>query len=258
MKDSRLSCTRYPDLYGRSVFISGGATGIGKSLVEAFCAQGAHTAFVDIDVAAAEALVAKLRAAGGKVEFMRCDVCDIEQLRSCMDTLATALGPFSVLLNNAANDRRHTLASLEPEDFDQLVSVNLKHYVFAIQKVLPMMQQLGGGSVINFGSFGWMINNSGYPAYAASKAGVHGLTKGLCQELGADGVRINTLVPGWVMTEKQQALWVDEKATQQIADNQAMRGQLLPEHVAQMALFLASDASCMCSGQNYLVDGGWA
>ncbi len=258
MKTNNQPAVRYPDLEGRSVFISGGATGIGKSLVEAFCAQGASVAFVDIDVAAAEELLATLTTAGSKVAFMPCDVCDIEQLRACIDALASQLGPFAVLINNAANDQRHTLSDLEPETFDKFVAVNLKHYVFAIQKVVPMMRQLGGGAVINFGSFGWMINNSGYPVYAAAKAGVHGLTKGLCRELGAEGIRVNTLVPGWVMTEKQKAMWLDDKGKQQIADNQAMRGEVLPEHVAQMALFLASDASSMCSGQNYLVDGGWA
>ena len=248
----------YGDLKGRTVFISGGASGIGATLVESFAQQGALVGFVDRDEEAGLALAKRLVDSGVQVRFDSCDVCDTAKLQSCIDQVAQELGPISVLVNNAANDVRHRLEDLTPERFDELIGVNLKHYTFAIQRVVPMMREMQRGSIINFGSFGWMISTAGYPVYAAGKAGVHGLTRGLARELGRDRICINTLVPGWVMTDKQRELWVDDAARAMIERDQRVRGEVLPEHVAHMALFLASDVSRMCSGQNYLVDGGWA
>jgi NAD(P)-dependent dehydrogenase (short-subunit alcohol dehydrogenase family) len=247
----------YPDLAGRTVLISGGATGIGRALVEAFAGQGARTAFVDIAESAGAALAAHLSEAGHKVSFQCCDITDIRAYQRAIRQVADQFGPITVLLNNAANDVRHTLDGLSYERFDELIAVNLKHAMFAAQAVAPMMRQAGGGSIINFGSVGWMMASAGYPVYAASKAAMHGMTRGLARDLGGDGIRVNTLVPGWVMTEKQLQLWVDDAAREQIKRSQCMPGQLLPEHIAQMALFLASDAAAMCSAQNFIVDGGW-
>jgi len=247
----------YPDLEGRTVLISGGASGIGEALVEAFARQGARTAFVDIARDAGLALEERLRAEGLEVLFRYCDITDLRDYQSTIQAVAGQLGPVTALLNNAANDVRHGLDSISYERFDELLAVNLKHAMFAVQAVAPMMRQAGGGSIVNFGSVGWMMASPGYPVYAACKAAIHGMTRGLARDLGADGIRVNTLVPGWVMTEKQLRLWVDEAAKEKIKQSQCLPGPVLPEHVAQMALFLASDASRMCSAQNFIVDGGW-
>lgn len=251
------STASYPDLQGRTVLISGGASGIGQALVEAFAAQGANTAFVDIAVDAGLALEKSLKSQGHNVVFKPCDITDIRQYQLTIREFADQLGPITVLLNNAANDVRHSLDSLSSERFDELITVNLKHQMFAAQAVEPMMRQAGGGSIINFGSVGWMMATAGYPVYAASKAAVHGMTRSLARELGGAGIRVNTLVPGWVMTEKQLQMWVDDEAKALIKRSQCMPGSVLPEHIAQMALFLASDVSSMCSAQNFIVDGGW-
>lgn len=248
---------RYPDLAGRTVLISGGATGIGLALVEAFARQGALTAFVDIAEQEGRALMERLNDEGRKALFLPCDVTDIRSYQHIIHRIALQFGPISVLLNNAANDVRHQWEAISPERFDELVAVNIKHALFAAQSVAPMMRQSGGGSIINFGSVGWMKATAGYAVYAASKAGVHGLTRALARELGADGIRVNTLMPGWVMTEKQLQLWVDDAAKEVIKRSQCLPGFVLPHHIAQMALFLASDVSAMCSAQNFIVDGGW-
>ncbi|WP_409525815.1 SDR family NAD(P)-dependent oxidoreductase [Nitrincola sp. MINF-07-Sa-05] len=247
----------YPDLKGRQVLISGGATGIGQSLVEAFARQGSRTAFVDIDTGAGQALEEKLVEEGLQVLFRPCDITDVRGYQSTIHEIADHFGPISVLVNNAANDVRHALDEISYERFDELIAVNLKHQMFAAQAVVPMMRQVSRGSIINFGSMGWMMAAPGYPVYAASKAAVHGMTRALARDLGGEGIRVNTLVPGWVMTEKQLKLWVDDKARELIERSQCLQGPLLPEHIAQMALFLASDASAMCSAQNFIVDGGW-
>ncbi|MCP8687321.1 SDR family NAD(P)-dependent oxidoreductase [Marinobacterium sedimentorum] len=247
----------YPDLKGRTVLVSGGATGIGRALVEAFARQGARTAFVDLADAPGQALQRQLQAEGHEVQFKLCDITDVQAYQQVIQQVAEQYGPITVLANNAANDVRHSLDSLGLEQFDALVSVNLKHAMFAAQAVAPMMRKAGGGSIINFGSVGWMMATAGYPVYAASKAAVHGMTRGLARELGGDRIRVNTLVPGWVMTEKQLQLWVDESAKELIKRSQCMAGSVVSEDIADMALFLASDAASMCSAQNFIVDGGW-
>lgn len=248
---------RYADLEGRVVLISGGATGIGRSLTEAFAAQGAHVCFVDMAATEGEALAASLREAGLSVHFTAVDVTRTARWQAAIRGFAEAHGPITVLVNNAANDKRHSLAELTEDGFDAGIAVNLRHQLFAAQAVAPMMRAAGGGSIINLGSIGWMIAGSGYPVYAAAKAAVHGMTRGLARDLGRDHIRVNTLVPGWVMTDKQLRLWVDEAAREQIARAQCLPGPVLPQHIAQMALFLASGASAMCSAQNFIVDGGW-
>lgn len=248
----------YSDLNGASVLVSGGASGIGADLVKRFAEQGAKVAFVDIMAEQGDALAASINEAGGTALFLACDLTDCVAYQATIEQAAEAHGPISVLVNNAASDIRHSLESITPAKFDALVSVNLKHQLFAAQSVVPMMIKQGGGSIINFGSFGWMINTSGYPVYAACKAAIHGMTRGLARELGQHHIRVNTLVPGWVMTDKQERLWVDDAARELIDKNQCLTGLVLPEHISNMALFLASDASVMCSAQNFIVDGGWA
>lgn len=247
----------YPDLKGRTVLISGGATGIGQAMVRAFAIQGARVAFVDLSADAGERLAEILTNEGYDALFQHCDITDIRTYQRTIRRMADQFGPITTLINNAANDVRHKLDDITCERFDELMAVNIKHSMFAAQAVAPMMRQAGGGSIVNLGSVGWMINTPGLPIYAACKAGVHGMTRALARDLGPDGIRVNTLVPGWVMTEKQMQLWVDDAVRDLIERSQCLPGKVLPEHVAQMALFLASDASCMCSAQNFVVDGGW-
>lgn len=247
----------YPGLKGRSVFISGGASGIGEALVRAFVVQGAHTAFVDIDKDAGVALEAELNANGGKVQFEECDITDIPAYQATIERAGEAFGPITVLVNNAANDKRHSIEEVDPARFDEIIAVNLKHSMFAAQSVVPMMKKAGGGSIINFGSISWMMAVPNLMIYEACKAGTHGMTRGMARDFGKDHIRVNTVVPGWVMTEKQLRLWVDDAAKELIASSQCLPNSVMPNDIAQMALFLASDASTSVSAQSFIVDGGW-
>jgi NAD(P)-dependent dehydrogenase (short-subunit alcohol dehydrogenase family) len=253
----------YPSLAGRTVLITGGATGIGACLVERFVAQGAKVAFVDIDVANGQALAERLAAEGAADAarvaplFLRSDLTDIAALQASITQVRAALGPITVLLNNAANDQRHQITATTPESWDAAVAVNLKHQFFAAQAVMDDMRAAGGGSIINFGSVSWMLKQGGMPVYTTSKAAVQGLTRSLARDLGPHNIRVNTLVPGWVMTEKQIRLWLDDAGRADIARGQCINRPLLPDHIAAMALFLAADDSAMCTAQDFIVDGGW-
>ncbi|MFC6340251.1 SDR family oxidoreductase [Pseudomonas sp. CCM 7891] len=247
----------YADLQGKTVLVSGGASGIGEALVRAFAHQGAKVGFVDMAKSQGERLAAQLLTQGHRVEFVHCDITDEHAYKDAIAHLAQTLGPITVLINNAANDVRHTLEEIDSAMFEKLIGVNLKHAFFASQAVVPMMKAAGQGAIINLGSIGWMMASGGYPVYAASKAATHGMTRGLARELGPWHIRVNTLVPGWVMTQKQLVLWVDDAARELISRSQCLPGSVQPEHIANMALFLASDVSAMCSAQNFIVDGGW-
>ncbi|MBB3275882.1 MULTISPECIES: SDR family oxidoreductase [unclassified Pseudoxanthomonas] len=248
---------RYPSLAGRSVLITGGATGIGASFVEHFARQGARVAFLDIDDAGAKDLLAGLGAVEHVPVYLRCDVTDLDALHAAIADARRNVGPIAVLVNNAANDGRHGFGDTTPADFERNMAVNLRHQYFATQAVVADMRALGGGSVICLGSTGWMIKNAGYPMYAMAKSAVHGLVNGLARELGADRIRINALVPGWVITEKQRRLWLDAEGEAQIRRAQCLPGHLQAEDLARAALFLAADDSRMCTGQDFIVDGGW-
>lgn len=249
----------YPSLQDRAVLITGGATGIGATLVEAFAGQGAKVGFIDLAADEGHALALGLAAASRHApQFIAADLSDVESLRAAITALRERTDPFTVLLNNAANDKRHAVEDTTPEFWDASVAVNIRHQFFAAQAVLPDMKALGGGSIVNFGSISWMLKQGGMPAYTSSKAAVQGLTRGLARDLGPHGIRVNTLVPGWVMTEKQLKLWVTEETKREIAKGQCIAQPLMPEHIARMALFLAADDSAMCTGQDFVVDGGWA
>jgi D-xylose 1-dehydrogenase len=247
---------RYPSLAGRTVFISGGATGIGEALVRAFHAQGAKVGFCDLDAAAGRALAAQLQG-GNPALFCECDVTDTAALTAAIAAVRAQFGPIGVLLNNAANDRRHEMAEVTSEDFDRLVAVNFKHQFFAAQAVADDMRALGGGSIINFGSISWMIKGRGYPVYQACKAAARGLTRSLARDLGKENIRVNSIVPGWVMTERQIKLWVKPESGAEIDAAQCLPGRVMAEDIAAMALFLAADDSRMCSAQDFVVDAGW-
>jgi NAD(P)-dependent dehydrogenase (short-subunit alcohol dehydrogenase family) len=249
----------YPSLRDRVVFVTGGASGIGATLVEAFHAQGAKVAFVDIQEEAGVQLVERLASLADlpAPKFYPCDLIDIPKLQRVIAQVDEGLGPISVLLNNAADDTRHDFAEVTPEYWDGRIAVNLRHSFFAIQSVVPQMKRLGGGSIVNFGSMSWYDCQGGMTGYTTTKAGLEGMTRGLARDLGADRIRINTLIPGWVMTEKQLKYWVDDSTQAEIERSQCLKDRLMPEDIAAMALFLASDDSKMCTAQNFIVDGGW-
>jgi NAD(P)-dependent dehydrogenase (short-subunit alcohol dehydrogenase family) len=248
----------YPSLAGRVVFVSGGASGIGQSLVEHFAAQGARVGFCDLDKAKGEALAQKLSGGTHRPWFAPCDVRDIPALQSCLAECAKALGPIRVLVNNAGNDARHSLEELTPETWDDALSLNLRHHVFAIQAVAPGMAAAGGGSVINLGSVSWMRGRPNLVGYTASKAAISGITRTLARELGERGIRVNALVPGAIVTERQQALWRSPDEDRRFIELQCLKFRLEPAHVASAALFLAADDSAAITGQNLIVDAGLA
>jgi NAD(P)-dependent dehydrogenase (short-subunit alcohol dehydrogenase family) len=247
----------YPSLKDRTVLITGGSTGIGMTLVQEFAAQGARVGFIDIDVAAAESLVAQLAGARHAPVFVAADVTDIDALDAAIAAVRARIGPIAVVLNNAANDRRHSIDETTSESWDAGIAVNLKHQFFAAQAVVADMQQAGGGSIVNFGSVSWMLKMGGMPVYTTAKAAVAGLTRSLARDLGPSNIRVNTLVPGWVMTEKQIRLWLDDAGRAAIARGQCINRPLMAEHIARMALFLAADDSAMCTAQDFVVDAGW-
>jgi NAD(P)-dependent dehydrogenase (short-subunit alcohol dehydrogenase family) len=253
----------YSSLNGRTVLITGGATGIGACLVEQFVAQGAKVGFLDIDAANGQALAERLAAEGAADAarcaplFLRCDLTDIAALQAAIAQVRAAFGPITVLLNNAANDQRHRIVDTTSESWDAAIAVNLKHQFFAAQAVMEDMRAAGGGSIVNFGSVSWKLKQGGMPVYTTSKAAVQGLTRSLARDFGPYNIRVNTLVPGWVMTEKQIRLWLDDAGRADIAKGQCINRPLLSEHIAAMALFLAADDSAMCTAQDFIVDGGW-
>jgi NAD(P)-dependent dehydrogenase (short-subunit alcohol dehydrogenase family) len=248
----------YPSLKNRVALITGGGSGIGASIVEHFCAQGARVAFADIAAEASIALVERIAARRhARPLFIPCDLRDIAALRTAITQAARELGAIRVLVNNAANDDRHRVEDVTLAYWDERIATNLRHQFFAAQAVIPDMKAAGGGSIINFGSISWMNAEGGYPAYTASKAAVHGLTRGLARDFGPDNIRVNTVVPGWIMTERQVKLWLDETGERQIQENQCLKRKLYPPDIARMVLWLAADDSENCTAQNFVVDGGW-
>ena len=248
----------FPSLKGRSVFVTGGGSGIGAAIVAAFAEQGARVAFIDVAADASEALAQQLADAGHAAPWWRvCDVRDVAALQAAIAEAAAALGAFSVLVNNVASDDRHTLESVTPEYYDERMAINERPAFFAIQSVVPGMRQLGAGSIINLGSTGWQGKGTGYPCYAVAKSSVNGLTRGLAKSLGQDRIRINTVSPGWVMTERQVKLWLNAQGEEDLKRNQCLPDKLLPHDIARMVLFLASDDAAMCTAQEFKVDAGW-
>src|SRR3954469_5685015 len=249
----------FPSLRGRRVFVTGGGSGIGAAMVEAFVAQGALVAFVDVGADASTTLAGRLEAEHGRAPWWRaCDVSDIAALQPAVADAQAALGDFHVLVNNVASDDRHTLESVTPEYWDNRMAINERPAFFAIQAVVPGMKRLGQGSIVNLGSTGWQTKGSEYPCYAIAKSSVNGLTRGLAKSLGAHRIRVNTVSPGWVMTERQAEMWLTPEGEQDIARNQCLPDKLLPADVAAMVLFLASDDGRMCTAQEFKVDAGWA
>lgn len=248
----------YPSLRDRAVLVTGGAGGIGAAIVEHFAAQGARVAFLDIADAAAETLAARLEAAGyPRPLYVHADLTDIPDLRAAIASAADALGPFHVLVNNAAHDERHDWRTVTPEYWDQRLAVNLRHQFFAIQAVAPAMIEAGAGSIINFGSTSWRLGQGGMPAYTASKAGIEALTRSFARDLGPHRIRVNCVLPGWIMTERQLSLWVNPASEAVREAGQCLKDRLYPPDMARMVLWLAADDSRMATAQTWTVDGGW-
>ncbi len=247
----------YPSLRHRVVFITGGASGIGAEHVTQFAEQGAKVAFVDIADDAAHALVGKIEAAGHPAPLYRhCDLKDIATLQATIAEVGRTLGPITVLVNNAANDQRHKFEEVTVEYWDERMATNLRHQFFAIQAVAPMMRSAGGGSIINFGSVSWHSLQGGMPAYTTAKAAVEGLTRGMARDLGPDRIRVNTVIPGWIMTERQITLWLTPEAEENLMRVQCLKEKLTPPDVTRLVLWLASDDSRMCTAQLWVVDAG--
>ena len=247
----------YPSLRDRVVFVTGGGSGIGAAEVSSFARQGARVAFVDIADEPAAALCAGLRDAGHPEPFFQhCDLTDIAALQAAIAAVGEKLGPVTVLVNNAANDQRHAWQDVTPAFWDERMATNLRHQFFAIQAVAPMMKAAGGGSIVNFGSISWHTNHGGMPAYTTAKAAVEGLTKGMARDLGPDGIRVNTVIPGWIMTQRQIDLWLTPAAEADLMRAQCLKEKVYPDDVANMVLWLASDDSRMCTSQLWVVDGG--
>ena len=248
----------YPSLKDRSVFVTGGGSGIGESVVEHFCAQGARVTFVDLAEAPSRALVDRIAAKGQPApHFIACDLRRVDDLRAAIEAARDRQGPIRALVNNAGNDDRHRTEEGTVDYWDDRMAVNLRHQFFAAQAVRPQMREAGGGSIVNFTSITWLVGDPDCPAYVTAKSAVVGLTRALARELGPEGIRVNAVMPGWVMTERQLKLWVTPEGERQIDERQCLRDRVYPPDIARMVLFLAADDSRMCASQNYIVDGGW-
>jgi NAD(P)-dependent dehydrogenase (short-subunit alcohol dehydrogenase family) len=244
----------YPDLAGKVVIVTGGAGGIGESISRAFAVQGARVGVLDIDQARGDALQSDL---GDSALFVPCDVTDIPALQSAIQSVRDRFGSIDVLINNAAHDERHDTLSVTEAYWDNRMAVNLKHQFFAAQAVLPDMKATGKGAIVNLGSCSWVIGQGGMAAYTASKSAVLGLTRSLARDFGEFGVRVNAVAPGWIMTERQLALWVTPETEKSIYENQCLKRRLVPDDVARVVVFMCSDEAGAITNQHHIVDGGW-
>jgi D-xylose 1-dehydrogenase len=255
--ESTPTFAQYPSLQGRSVFVTGGSSGIGGDIVVAFAQQGAHVAFTGRNAQAAQQVIVDAKALGPEPLFLQSDAADVQALQSAIATAVARFGDITVLVNNVANDQRHALAEVTTDNFDSYVAVNLRPHFFAAQAVAQGMQRAGGGAIVNLGSTSWKIKGKGYPVYATCKSATVGLTRSLARELGEFNIRVNTLTPGWIMTEKQLSKWVDEAGERAMQDNHCLPGRVLGVDVANMALFLSAADSRMVTAQDFVVDAGW-
>jgi NAD(P)-dependent dehydrogenase (short-subunit alcohol dehydrogenase family) len=247
----------YPSLKDRVVLVTGGGSGIGEEIVRQFARQGSRVAFLDINVSASEALVRALAVEGRTVLFRECDLTDVAALRSSVKAIESDLGPITVLINNAANDQRHPMEEVTPEYWDDRFAVNLKHQFFAAQAIAPGMAAAGGGVIVNLGSASWMLGQGGMPAYTTAKSAVLGLTRSLATDLGPKNIRVVSVVPGWIMTQRQLDNWLTPEAEADLMKNQCLKRKLYPIDIARPVLFFASDEAGGCTAQAYVVDGGW-
>ncbi len=248
----------YPSLKDKAVIVTGGASGIGEAIVRGFMQQESRVFFLDVQDEAAQVLQRSLAARGLPVPvYLHCDLADVEALRRAVSGIVATCGSVDVLVNNAGNDARHTIEEVTPESWDASMAVNLKQQFFMAQAVAPAMRSAKQGSIINMSSISWMIPSTGLPVYVTAKAAIVGMTRTLAHELGADNVRVNCVLPGAILTERQQRLWMTPEYTAEVMASQAIKRHILPDEVARLVLFLASDDSSAITNQSYVIDGGW-
>jgi D-xylose 1-dehydrogenase len=246
----------YPSLKDRTVLVTGGGSGIGEAIVRQFVGQGSRVGFIDIDVKASKQLLETLPA-DARVHFERADLRDIDALKRAVAGVREALGPVTILVNNAARDDRHAIEDVTPEFWDERFAVNLKHQFFCAQAVAPDMIKAGGGSIVNMGSVSWMIGQGNMPCYTTAKSAVQGLTRALARDLGPNNIRVNSILPGWIMTQRQQDRWLTPAGEAELMQRQCLKRKLIPDDIARVVLFFTADDSGGCTNQNYIVDGGW-
>ena len=245
----------YPSLNNKVVVVTGGGSGIGESITRSFIKQGAKVAFLDFNEKDSIKLIKDLNTDNLHFEF--CDLRDIEQLKNSIKKISSKFGPIQILVNNAARDDRHSLQSVTSEYFDERIATNLKHQLFASQAVVSDMEKSGGGVIINMGSTSWMIGQGGMPCYTTAKSAIQGLTRGLARDLGPKNIRVNCVVPGWIMTERQVDMWLTPESEKELMDRQCIKRKLFPKDIARFVLFMASDEASACSNKSFVVDGGW-
>jgi NAD(P)-dependent dehydrogenase (short-subunit alcohol dehydrogenase family) len=249
---------KYYDLKNKRVFVTGGGSGIGASIVEHFCEQGSEVYFIDLNVEASNELIELIKSKNLKVPtFIECDLLNIKQLQDIIAKVISDNGPIDILINNAANDTRHAIDDVTLEYWNERINVNLRHFFFAVQSVKKSMIENKGGSIINIGSVSWMIGQGGMAAYTAAKSGVVGLTRSFARDLGEFNIRVNSVVPGWVMTERQIEKWLTPESEADMMKKQCLKHKLMPSDIAKTVLFFGSDASSGCTNQDYIVDKGW-
>jgi NAD(P)-dependent dehydrogenase (short-subunit alcohol dehydrogenase family) len=258
MQNAQSNFASYPSLKDRVVFITGGATGIGEAFVTQFARQGSRVAFLDILDEPARRIATTLAGEGCTAPlFIHCDLTDVAALKAAVAQVVSAYGTIDVLVNNAANDQRHSIEEVTPEFWDRSIATNLRPQFFAIQAVLPAMRAAGRGSIINMSSIAWIIPNTNLPVYVAAKAAIVGLTRTFAHELGPQNIRVNAILPGAIATERQKKLWYTPEYLAEIFRRQALKRQIEPEEVARLALFLAADDSSSITNQSYVIDAGF-
>ncbi len=257
MEQTSLS-TVYNSLKGKVVLVTGGASGIGEAIVEAFALQKAQVLFLDIQDDAADSLVRRLRRPDCiPPEYFHCDLTNTQELQSVVEKILQSFPAIDVLVNNAGNDKRHNIEEVTSEFWDWCMQTNLKHQFFMAQAVIPGMRRAGRGAIINMSSIGWVIPSTGMPVYVTAKAAIVGMTRTLAHEVGVDGIRANCVMPGAISTEKQNKLWFTEEYKKEILQRQAIKRSIQPEEVAKLVLFLGSDESLAITNQSFVIDAGW-
>jgi len=249
---------KYFDLKNKKVFITGGGSGIGASIVEHFCEQNSEVYFVDINVKESNKLISDIKNKKFKIPtFIECDLLNIKKLQDIISKIISEKGPIDILINSAANDERHNIDDVTEEYWNERMNINLKHYFFTVQSVKKAMIKNKGGVIVNIGSASWMIGQGGMAAYTAAKSGVVGLTRSFARDLGEFNIRVNSVVPGWIMTERQIEKWLTPESEKELMKSQCLKRKLVPADVARAVLFFSSDESSACTNQSYIVDGGW-
>ena len=249
---------KYFDLENKKVFITGGGSGIGASLVEHFCEQQAEVYFIDINEESSNKLILECKNKKLTIpNFIKCDLLNIKELQNVISKIITEKGPIEILINNAANDERHNIEDVTEESWNDRININLRHYFFTVQSVREAMIKNKGGVIVNIGSASWMIGQGGMAAYTAAKSGVVGLTRSFARDLGEYNIRVNSVVPGWTITERQIEKWLTPESEADMMKKQCIKKRLMPSDIAKAVLFFSSDQSSGCTNQSYVVDNGW-